>query len=406
MQDARLEHRGEKVVRGADRVDVAGEVEVEVLHRHDLRVAGACGAALDPEHRAERGLAQAEHGVAADVAEALRQRDGGRGLAFAGLRRRDRRDADELAVGPVGEAVEHGQRDLRLVLAVEVDLVGLEPGGGGDLADRPEVRILCDLEGRRHLRGQGVLLFRRRGRIHHRLIYGRYANSSRVLAAGANRGLQPHEAGASLADKAYHAIRELIVSLELPPGAVIDERALIERLSIGRTPVREALRRLAQERLVEVYPRRGMFVTGVDIRELARISRGARALEPEAARLAAERATEAERADAARAARRARGAGSRRAGADGARRAHPPRRVPLRAQPPASWRRSSSTTCSACASGSWRLDRARELDAAVRQHQALLEAIRDGDGVGAAADDARTCPELRAGDASRAPDRV
>ena len=117
-----------------------------------------------------------------------------------------------------------------------------------------------------------------------------------MLAAGANRGLQPHEAAASLADKAYHAIRELIVSLELPPGAVIDERALIERLSIGRTPVREALRRLAQERLVEVYPRRGMFVTGVDVRELARISEVRAVLEPEAARLAAERATEAERA--------------------------------------------------------------------------------------------------------------
>src|SRR5215467_7269332 len=68
----------------------------------------------------------------------------------------------------------------------------------------------------------------------------------------------------SLADKAYHAIRGLIVSLELAPGALIDERELIERLEIGRTPVREALRRLAQERLVEVYPRRGMFVTAVD----------------------------------------------------------------------------------------------------------------------------------------------
>jgi DNA-binding GntR family transcriptional regulator len=99
----------------------------------------------------------------------------------------------------------------------------------------------------------------------------------------------------SLADKAYHAIRDLIVSLELAPGTVIDERELIERLGIGRTPVREALRRLAQERLVEVYPRRGMFVTGVDVRELARLSEVRAVLEPEAARLAAERATPADR---------------------------------------------------------------------------------------------------------------
>src|SRR6266704_7108242 len=105
------------------------------------------------------------------------------------------------------------------------------------------------------------------------------------------RTIQP----VSLADKAYQAIRELIVSLELAPGAVIDERELMERLEIGRTPVREALRRLAHERLVEVYPRRGMFVTGVDVRELARLSEVRELLEPEAARLAAERATDADR---------------------------------------------------------------------------------------------------------------
>jgi DNA-binding GntR family transcriptional regulator len=97
------------------------------------------------------------------------------------------------------------------------------------------------------------------------------------------------------ADRAYLAIRGLIVSLELPPGAVIDERALMQRLELGRTPVREALRRLAHEQLVEVFPRRGMFVTGVDVRDLARISEVREALEPEAARLAAERATDAER---------------------------------------------------------------------------------------------------------------
>jgi DNA-binding GntR family transcriptional regulator len=97
------------------------------------------------------------------------------------------------------------------------------------------------------------------------------------------------------ADRAYLAIRGLIVSLELPPGAVIDERQLMQRLGLGRTPVREALRRLAQEQLVEVFPRRGMFVTNVDVRDLARISEVRLALEPEAARLAAERATEDER---------------------------------------------------------------------------------------------------------------
>ena len=109
--------------------------------------------------------------------------------------------------------------------------------------------------------------------------------------------LQASGEAASLADRAYHAIREMIVSVELRPGAVIDERGLMERLGIGRTPTREALRRLAQERLVEVYPRRGMFVTSVEIRDLASLAEVRSALESHAARLAAERATEEDRGE-------------------------------------------------------------------------------------------------------------
>lgn len=114
----------------------------------------------------------------------------------------------------------------------------------------------------------------------------------------ANAILSPRSGeAASFADRAYYAIRELIVTLELPPGAVVREPELTEQLGIGRTPVREALRRLAQERLVEVFPRRGMFVTKVDVRDLARLCEVRLALEPEAARLAAERATQADLAE-------------------------------------------------------------------------------------------------------------
>jgi DNA-binding GntR family transcriptional regulator len=98
----------------------------------------------------------------------------------------------------------------------------------------------------------------------------------------------------SLADQAYAALRDLIVTLQLAPGSPITEPGLTERLGIGRTPVREALRRLALERLVEVYPRRGMFVTTVDVRDLVRLCEVRAVLEPEAARLAAERATKAD----------------------------------------------------------------------------------------------------------------
>ena len=104
----------------------------------------------------------------------------------------------------------------------------------------------------------------------------------------------PAGAAASLADQAFYEIRTMILSLELAPGSVISERDLVERLEIGRTPIREALRRLAQEKLVEVYARRGMFVTTVDVRDLARLCEVRAVLEPEAAWLAAERATETE----------------------------------------------------------------------------------------------------------------
>jgi DNA-binding GntR family transcriptional regulator len=185
----------------------------------------------------------------------------------------------------------------------------------------------------------------------------------------------------SLADKAYHEIRGLIVSLELAPGAVIDERELIGRLEIGRTPVREALRRLAQERLVEVYPRRGMFVTGVDVRELARLSEVRAVLEPEAARLAAERATDADRAQLALLLSELdAGAGEL---IDLDERIH--RAVYRAAHNDLLEATLEQYYVLALRIWSIALDRARELEEAVEAHRALLEAIHDGDGERAAA---------------------
>jgi DNA-binding GntR family transcriptional regulator len=105
------------------------------------------------------------------------------------------------------------------------------------------------------------------------------------------------EAPLSLADQAFYAIRELIVTLELPPGSVVSERELMTRLGLGRTPVREALRDLARGRLVEVYPRRGIFVSGVDVGDIAGLSEARVVLESQAARLAAERSTPGDRAE-------------------------------------------------------------------------------------------------------------
>jgi DNA-binding GntR family transcriptional regulator len=180
---------------------------------------------------------------------------------------------------------------------------------------------------------------------------------------------------ASLADQAYHAIRGLIVSLELAPGAVIDERQLVERLAIGRTPVREALRRLAQERLVEVYPRRGMFVSGVDVRELARLSEVREVLEPEAARLAAERATDADRRELGALLVELDTAGGELMALD--ERIH--RAVYRAAHNDLLEATLEQYYVLALRIWSMALDRAHDLGEAVEEHRALVEAIRSGD---------------------------
>ncbi len=95
-----------------------------------------------------------------------------------------------------------------------------------------------------------------------------------------------------LSEQAYHLIKEKIVTLELPPSSVIDEQALTEELGFGRTPIREALSRLANEDLVRIVPRRGMFVADISATDLQKIFEVRILLEGLCARLAAQRVTE------------------------------------------------------------------------------------------------------------------
>jgi DNA-binding GntR family transcriptional regulator len=86
-------------------------------------------------------------------------------------------------------------------------------------------------------------------------------------------------------------LRDRIVTLAIPPGAPINEESLGRDLEIGRTPVREAIKRLALENLVCVYPRRGTFATEINITDLAHVSDVRVQLEGHAAYRAAERLT-------------------------------------------------------------------------------------------------------------------
>lgn len=93
------------------------------------------------------------------------------------------------------------------------------------------------------------------------------------------------------ADRAYERIKEMIVTLEMSPGTVIEEVQLREQLDLGRTPIREALKRLEAEKLVIIKPRRGIFVADITITDLMQIYEVRIELEALCARLAAQRAT-------------------------------------------------------------------------------------------------------------------
>jgi DNA-binding GntR family transcriptional regulator len=98
------------------------------------------------------------------------------------------------------------------------------------------------------------------------------------------------------ADRAYHELRDRIVTLQLPPGTMLREDDLMRELRLGRTPLREAVKRLVLENLVAVQPRRGTFVTPVEAADIVHITEVRVELEGYAAELAALRMDGATRA--------------------------------------------------------------------------------------------------------------
>jgi DNA-binding GntR family transcriptional regulator len=99
----------------------------------------------------------------------------------------------------------------------------------------------------------------------------------------------------TLTDRAYRELEEMIVTLQLSPGTILSEQTLAVRLKIGRTPIREALQRLARDGLVVIMPRRGIMVSEINLRLQLRLLEVRRELERLMASLAAERATPEER---------------------------------------------------------------------------------------------------------------
>jgi len=121
--DMVVDHRRQQVVGTGDGVEIAGEMQVHVFHRHDLRIAAAGSTALHPETRAKRGFAQTDRGLLADPVQTVAKPHGGRGLAFAGRGRGDRGDKDQFAIRAVLDRIDEALADLGLVMAVRQQIV-------------------------------------------------------------------------------------------------------------------------------------------------------------------------------------------------------------------------------------------------------------------------------------------
>lgn len=93
----------------------------------------------------------------------------------------------------------------------------------------------------------------------------------------------------SLVQQAYEQIKEKVITLHFLPGQYLNESGICSQLNLGRTPVHQALQRLHHEGLIDVLPRKGIIVQPDSIGEIVRILDSRLTVEPELARLAAQR---------------------------------------------------------------------------------------------------------------------
>ncbi len=138
--------RREQVVGGGDRVEVTGEVEVQLVHRDDLRIAAAGSSALDAEARSQGRLAQGEDCVLSDRGERIGKTDADRSLPFACRRRVDGRHQNQMSVLTGADRIEIVLGELCLVSSVELQVLLRDVDGRCDVLDRALYRILRNFD--------------------------------------------------------------------------------------------------------------------------------------------------------------------------------------------------------------------------------------------------------------------
>ena len=150
VQDVRVEHRGEEVVRRGDRVEVAGEVEVEVLHRHDLRWPPPAAPPLTPKTGPSEASRRQRNGRSPDARKPLRERDRSRRLALAGGVGVIAVTAISLPSGASARRSRTERLTLAFVRPYGSSSSGSIPSSEATVDDRPQRGRLRDLEARRH----------------------------------------------------------------------------------------------------------------------------------------------------------------------------------------------------------------------------------------------------------------
>ncbi|WP_164891223.1 GntR family transcriptional regulator, partial [Mesorhizobium sp. M7A.F.Ca.CA.002.11.2.1] len=113
------------------------------------------------------------------------------------------------------------------------------------------------------------------------MIYSRYIRRAHLISTAASTSAEP------AATRAYHVLEHMIVTLELAPASFVTEGALIDRLGLGRTPVREAIQRLAWEGLLDIRPRAGIAIAPLHPGDWLRVLDARRGVEVVLARSAA-----------------------------------------------------------------------------------------------------------------------